>query len=55
MTTEQTTTCPDCDLTYFYDPKHHRCEQAAPAVTTTWIEECMAKQWNISVEELRTR
>jgi len=45
MASEPTTTCPDCGLTYFYDPKHHEC-QTGPVVLAgeTWVEECMRKQ-----------
>jgi hypothetical protein len=48
MTDSPSNTCESCGLSFFYDPKFHEC--ADPAVIaalprTTWVEECMTKQY----------
>lgn len=52
--TEPTTTCDECGLTYFYAPRYHECAhkgdpalraQAEALVGSSWVDECMAKQY----------
>ena len=46
-------TCERCGAEYLYDPKFHRCADEwetmvpplPPVSLTTWVEECMAKQY----------
>ena len=44
--------CERCDASFFYDPKHHRCEGEWEAIATplpkvepkSWVDECMERQ-----------